>query len=356
MPQAISAGKNAQRQARNTSGRVVARAGKSNTLKEAPLLKTSSPRQDHKQNHGGEPDGPVMPYGFIAILASAGALETAYLTMSKLLSAPVSCPTSGSCDTVLSSGYASVVGVPLPLLGCLAYGTVAFLAARQVAAEAARRQQSQRELHFSRYAVLAGGTVLASTSGYLLYLLGTVFQGETCVWCLVSASLSFGVFFSALRGFSMREIAEAAAPGSGIVASTILALGLAWSNVEAPEAQASFELPYNQPRVTEASNSKTIDLAKRLKAAGAKMYGAFWCSHCFEQKQAFGKEAMADFPYVECYPDGYFKDVKLAKECVDANLTGFPAWSIGGKKLDGEQTLEKLEAALADVQGRTDKS
>ena len=62
-----------------------------------------------------------------------------------------------------------------------------------------------------------------------------------------------------------------------------------------------------QPRVTEASNSKTVDLAKRLKAAGAKMYGAFWCSHCFEQKQAFGKEAMADFPYVECYPDGYYK-------------------------------------------------
>ena len=46
--------------------------------------------------------------------------------------------------------------------------------------------------------------MLASTSGYLLYLLGTVFQGETCVWCLASASLSFGVFFSALRGFSMR--------------------------------------------------------------------------------------------------------------------------------------------------------
>ena len=36
---------------------------------------------------------------------------------SKLLSAPVSCPTSGSCDTVLSSGYASVFSVPLPLLG-----------------------------------------------------------------------------------------------------------------------------------------------------------------------------------------------------------------------------------------------
>ena len=28
------------------------------------------------------------------------------------------------------------------------------------------------------------------------------------------------------------------------MASTVLALGLAWANVEAPEAQAGFELPY----------------------------------------------------------------------------------------------------------------
>lgn len=35
------------------------------------------------------------------------------------------------------------------------------------------------------------------------------------------------------------------------------------------------------------------------------MYGAFWCTHCFEQKQAFGVQAMQDFPYVECYPEGW---------------------------------------------------
>ena len=40
-----------------------------------------------------------------------------HVLQSKLLSAPVSCPTSGSCDTVLSSGYASIFAVPLPLLG-----------------------------------------------------------------------------------------------------------------------------------------------------------------------------------------------------------------------------------------------
>jgi len=47
------------------------------------------------------------------------------------------------------------------------------------------------------------------------------------------------------------------------------------------------------------------------------------------------------------------QNVKLAKECVDANLTGFPAWIIGEKKLDGEQTLAKLEAELTDVSSKT---
>lgn len=38
--------------------------------------------------------------------------------------------------------------------------------------------------------------------------------------------------------------------------------------------------------------------------------------------------------------------MKLAKECVDANLTGFPAWTINGKRLDGEQSFDKLEEEL----------
>ena len=61
------------------------------------------------------------------------------------------------------------------------------------------------------------------------------------------------------------------------------------------------------PIVTTQSSSRGEQLAKRLKEAGAKMYGAFWCSHCHEQKEAFGSQAMKDFPYVECYPDGFHK-------------------------------------------------
>jgi hypothetical protein len=51
-----------------------------------------------------------------------------------------------------------------------------------------------------------------------------------------------------------------------------------------------FQLPYQPPLVTSESSRGAVDLARRLKAAGAKMYGAFWCSHCFEQKQAFGAQ------------------------------------------------------------------
>lgn len=57
--------------------------------------------------------------------------------------------------------------------------------------------------------------------------------------------------------------------------------------------------------VRNPSPPQAVDLAQRLKAAGAKMYGAFWCSHCQEQKAEFGAEAQAALPYVECYPQGY---------------------------------------------------
>jgi uncharacterized membrane protein len=86
--------------------------------------------------------------------------------------------------------------------GCAVYGGVALLAGRQALAQATRARQGAQSLNRTRYAILAGGTVLASTSGYLLYLLATVFAGEPCTWCLASATLSAAIFVSAARGFT----------------------------------------------------------------------------------------------------------------------------------------------------------
>lgn len=52
----------------------------------------------------------------------------------------------------------------------------------------------------------------------------------------------------------------------------------------------NIDLPPISPEVTHVSSSQEIALAKQLKAIGAKMYGAFWCSHCFEQKQVTQSE------------------------------------------------------------------
>jgi hypothetical protein len=46
---------------------------------------------------------------------------------------------------------------------------------------------------------------------------------------------------------------------------------------------------------------------------GARMYGAFWCSHCFAQKETFGQEAYSQIAYIECAPDGLNSQTSLCK-------------------------------------------
>jgi len=79
------------------------------------------------------------------------------------------------------------------------------------------------------------------------------------------------------------------------------------------------------------------------------MYGAFWCGHCFDQRQDFGAAASGDLPYVECYPDGVAAGGTTgpAPVCTAAGIQGFPSWVMpGGEVLEGEQTFEVLEGAL----------
>ncbi|GAU43407.1 hypothetical protein TSUD_135210 [Trifolium subterraneum] len=48
---------------------------------------------------------------------------------------------------------------------------------------------------------------------------------------------------------------------------------------------AIVELPYFATEITTPSSPFALSLAKYLHSIGAKMYGAFWCSHCQEQKE-----------------------------------------------------------------------
>jgi len=79
------------------------------------------------------------------------------------------------------------------------------------------------------------------------------------------------------------------------------------------------------------------------------MYGAYWCSHCNDQKQTLGREAMNYVTYVECAGDGKDSRKDLCKE---KNIPGFPTWDIGGKLYPGEWGLDELEDILKEVVAR----
>ncbi|KAI8470427.1 MAG: hypothetical protein J3K34DRAFT_368500 [Monoraphidium minutum] len=81
------------------------------------------------------------------------------------------------------------------------------------------------------------------------------------------------------------------------------------------------------------------------------MYGAFWCSHCFDQEQAFGRAAMADFPYVECFPDGWKRGAPIAPACAAVPVKAFPTWVIAGEVVEGELEFDEITARLDAAEG-----
>src|SRR5262249_61214333 len=71
--------------------------------------------------------------------------------------------------------------------------------------------------------------------------------------------------------------------------------------------------------------SRLAAFAKCLSAKQAKMYGAYWCPHCAEQKEMFGG-AFQYVSYMEC---GVVGSREEAPHCVQAGVKTFPAREFG---------------------------
>ncbi|VVB59249.1 Uncharacterised protein [uncultured archaeon] len=87
-----------------------------------------------------------------------------------------------------------------------------------------------------------------------------------------------------------------------------------------------------------ASNDAKDNLAKCLTSKGVKMYGAYWCPHCANQKQVWGS-SFKYIDYVECDPNGANANPQA---CKDAGISGYPTWIINGLKYPGEEDLGTL--------------
>lgn len=116
-----------------------------------------------------------------------------------------------------------------------------------------------------------------------------------------------------------------------------------------PVTSSTGETLYVPSRARRSSSEQSVELAQYLKQSGAVMYGAFWCPHCRNQKEMFGKEAWSLVKYVECAPQGYGANSAI---CLKNGIDGYPEWRFGnGKKGSGEMTLDRI-ATLSGYKGK----
>ncbi len=267
-------------------------------------------------------------------IALAGVIENIYLTAIKLAGESAACPTSG-CDQVLNSEYASVFGIPLPVFGLMGYTAMAILAFLPFLVNANQNKQLRSSLEQNTWLVMfALGAAMATFSAYLMYILATEIQ-DFCPYCIASAIFSFSLFILAMIGHDWEDIGQLFMIGIAVSLVTLISTLGVYSGINSP-AIAGGEKGLE---ILNTSGPAEIALAKHLRQIGAKEYGAFWCPHCHDQKELFGKQAFAEIDYVECDPKGFNARPEL---CRAANIQGFPSWEINGQLYPGAQSLERL--------------
>ncbi|NEP16377.1 MAG: vitamin K epoxide reductase family protein [Leptolyngbya sp. SIO4C1] len=278
----------------------------------------------------------------IGAIAAVGALGTGYLTVVKLLENEAACPTAG-CDQVLSSPYAELFGLPLTLFGCLAYIGMLVLSLGPLAVNLEKQPELRQRLESWTWPLLfVGATGMMVFSGYLMYILTTELRAA-CLYCIASATFTVLMFLLTLLGRRWDDRGQLVF--TGIIVAVVALVGTLGvyaplNNPGAAIANSSGEIG---PPIRNVSGEAEIALAQHLKAVDAKMYGAYWCPHCHDQKELFGQQALAEMPYIECAPDGRDSQTDLCRSI--PQITGFPTWEVGGQYLPGKQTLETLAQA-----------
>ena len=114
----------------------------------------------------------------LALLSLLGLADSLYLTIEHVTGQTVQCTIISGCSEVLSSPYAVIAGVPLALVGAVAYFTVFSLA-------------TLAAFGYRIAATLLTPLVIAMflVSLWLIYLQAFVIR-EFCQFCLLSAAIT----------------------------------------------------------------------------------------------------------------------------------------------------------------------
>ncbi|MSO30475.1 MAG: vitamin K epoxide reductase family protein [Acidobacteria bacterium] len=263
--------------------------------------------------------GPNWP---LLAVASLGMVLTAYLSFTAFTGGAVQgCSAGGGCSTVLTSQWATLLGLPTSLWGLLGYAALAAIAFVRRAAK-----------HWSYAWTVAFFGVCYSV--YLTVVSLTIL-GSACPYCLTSLALMTAtlalVTWQRPPEMAHRSWVWLAAPRGALAAVVILAL------------HANYVAP--QPEPLGPEDPAIRGLAEHLADEGVLFYGASWCPHCQEQKRLFGASA-SRLPYIECSPAG--QNAPQSPSCNSAGIESYPTWIIKGRAYVGQVlSLSQLASATA---------
>ena len=261
--------------------------------------------------------GPNWP---LLALSGLGIALTGYLSWTAFSGGPVQgCSAGGGCDIVLTSRWATLLGLPTAFWGLLAYTGLAAIAFVR---------RADRHWSYAWTAALFG----VCYSVYLTVVSLAILE-SACPYCLTSLGLMSAtlalVVWQRPPEMAHRTWVGLAAGRGALAALVILVL------------HANYVAPQAEPAGPE--DPMTRALAEYLTEEGALFYGASWCPHCQEQKRLFGASA-SRLPYIECSPAG--PNTPQAPSCSRAGVRSYPTWVIGGRAIVGEVlSLAQLAAA-----------
>lgn len=183
-------------------------------------------------------------------------------------------------------------------------------------------------------------------SAYLMYLLAFEIQAF-CPYCVTSAILSVSLLGVSLGGRHWDDLGQLAFVGVLVVFATLVGVvGIYSTGNQTESISTETAAGVAPPPIQNSSGPAEIALAKHLQSISAVKYSAYWCPHCQQQREMFGKEAFEYITVVECAADG--QDAQPEK-CRAAGIEGYPTWEIDGQKYAGAIPLSQL----AEVSGYT---
>ena len=125
----------------------------------------------------------------LIVTAILGGLDAAYLLIYKLTSAQAMCLGSGECSTVNSSRYSEINGIPVSLLGLLAYLAIIVIHALESHSRFIEKHDNLLVFGLSLLGVLF--------SAYLTYVELYIIHA-VCPFCVASAVLITIIFILAI--------------------------------------------------------------------------------------------------------------------------------------------------------------